>query len=1206
MDDSQDVSQPWVATATKGYRQELKLDTPSPGRHTVLLRNGLQYVFKSGDDANAMRTPGQTARLEMIRGPRNSALYAEYDTEDRLTTIKRCPVGDCNGLIFEYTDSNHSHLLTGVRDWTGRQWRYEYDDKGRLNAVTNAEGQKTSYEYQGDTFLLSKKTLPADHDGDGSGGDVYIVHDYYPDGKSLSNTNSLNHSEWFDYDPLHRKGMMWNRRGLYKEFVYDQKGSLVKVTQQDGTIETYKNSDEGQRYSSINGAGYLTERSYRANGDLFTFGGDNTSDNFGRVSMVRDDLDSTATPSRSYFEYGPFDQLKSVRDKKGHIREALFFDTDNPDLAGLPSAIGARVDGVLQPTISYSYDGQSRVKTYTRHRDDNLANSSVATWSYENAESLNPSRIALTGSGKTVIRDFTHDALGRKTTETLRRDTASIGTPAGALTTAFVYDNLDRPIRITDPLNNIRDTEYDANGNIKKIITTPHGEEARTIEWFYDGADRPYRMKDEAGKITSYEHDAVGNVIRIEHPDGTTVRYEYDAMNRRTATVDGSGRRWERGYNGAGQLAWTRDPNGEGMRVTARDPVGRPIEIVRTRGTGDGSESTFDKTTYEYDLNGNTSRVTDAENHATVMTHDHLDRLDTLTRANGIVIDHDHDRQGNLTDLTVAKGTDLARTTHHEHDSLGRLVRIDYPSGPSEYFEYDEADNLITHIDRNGETTHHAYDALNRLTLTRYLADGTGEVRTYQADGNLQSIAGVVYDGDEISDTIVQYTYTYDDVFKDKVKSKTDSRTGRTLSWTYDEGGRIRTRTGYDGDITSYQYDGSGRLAGISNPEHLDVTYQYDAGGRLLRRILSNGVRSEYQYNDDGTLKTVRNRLSDGTLAHSQEMTAHDRAGNIKTIVEDGVTTSYEYDAAYQLTAAVSSNPSETRHYTDPNGLGNRQTDTVDGRTRFFEYDINNRLKKIRQDSETGPLLFEFEYDANGNRTVKRNGSGLLLERYEYDQKNRMTRLSKAGGLEWTFKYDPFDQRIEKAGPLGRRLYHLEGEHLESVYDGNGNTLARYFRGVVIDEIVHGYEYRKVRGGPWKSRRFEQPGKPSKGKTDPKNWNAKGDGWNKKWFEKPGRPFKEKTDPKILKLAKLLEPKVSPETYNLKEGTRHRVSLTFLHNHQSSVSDWQTPGSRVRIFSAMLSQGIHLDLEGRHGQVWKYWAPFDRDWPAVAGTCAGL
>ena len=57
----------------------------------------------------------------------------------------------------------------------------------------------------------------------------------------------------------------------------------------------------------------------------------------------------------------------------------------------------------------------------------------------------------------------------------------------------------------------------------------------------------------------------------------------------------------------------------------------------------------------------------------------------------------------------------------------------------------------------------------------------------------------------------------------------------------------------------------------------------------------------------------------------------------------------------------------------------------------------------------------------------------------------------------FTYTYDPFDYRVHKQGPGVSAGYLLEGEHVETVT--GSHQPAQFFRGVVIDEIVNGYQY---------------------------------------------------------------------------------------------------------------------------------------------------
>nr|NJM04536.1 RHS repeat-associated core domain-containing protein [Desulfobacula sp.] len=125
--------------------------------------------------------------------------------------------------------------------------------------------------------------------------------------------------------------------------------------------------------------------------------------------------------------------------------------------------------------------------------------------------------------------------------------------------------------------------------------------------------------------------------------------------------------------------------------------------------------------------------------------------------------------------------------------------------------------------------------------------------------------------------------------------------------------------------------------------------------------------------------------------------------------------------------------------------------------TRHYLYNNpGNRLDEVRDGSDTGPVVYRYIHDAAGNRIEKRDGVDAVLQAYAYDQKNRTTSLTDPSGAH-TFAYDPNDFRIEKADPTRTRKYLMEGEHYEAVYDGSNALIARYLRGVVVDEIIYGY-----------------------------------------------------------------------------------------------------------------------------------------------------
>ena len=139
--------------------------------------------------------------------------------------------------------------------------------------------------------------------------------------------------------------------------------------------------------------------------------------------------------------------------------------------------------------------------------------------------------------------------------------------------------------------------------------------------------------------------------------------------------------------------------------------------------------------------------------------------------------------------------------------------------------------------------------------------------------------------------------------------------------------------------------------------------------------------------------------------------------------------------------------------------VGNRVTATIGGVAKTYIVDTRNRLTEVRNGSTT---VIGLVYDANGNTVKKCQGTGVTVNATDctgsnttgltYDARNRPIAIGAN-----TYKYDPFDYRIEKSGSGGTLQYLLEGEHVEAVYK-NTQVEAKYLRGAVIDEVVMGHE----------------------------------------------------------------------------------------------------------------------------------------------------
>jgi RHS repeat-associated protein len=178
-----------------------------------------------------------------------------------------------------------------------------------------------------------------------------------------------------------------------------------------------------------------------------------------------------------------------------------------------------------------------------------------------------------------------------------------------------------------------------------------------------------------------------------------------------------------------------------------------------------------------------------------------------------------------------------------------------------------------------------------------------------------------------------------------------------TISYTYDELGRVTTRSIGGTATVTYAYDSLGRLTSQINPLGT-FTWAYDGvTGRVLTLDYPNGQRTSYQYFDnlgDRQLKQIHNRIPATSTTISKFDYTYDNIGNILTWQQQTGAASpnvYElgFDAADQLTAAIlkttGGSPTVLKRYGyayDP--AGNRTTEQIDDVATLSTYDTRNRL----------------------------------------------------------------------------------------------------------------------------------------------------------------------------------------------------------------------------------------------------------------------
>ncbi|MEL1263637.1 RHS repeat-associated core domain-containing protein [Pseudoxanthomonas putridarboris] len=254
----------------------------------------------------------------------------------------------------------------------------------------------------------------------------------------------------------------------------------------------------------------------------------------------------------------------------------------------------------------------------------------------------------------------------------------------------------------------------------------------------------------------------------------------------------------------------------------------------------------------------------------------------------------------------------------------------------------------------------------------------------------------------------------------------------RTTLYEYEPTGLVKKVTQPDGAFTSYEYDAAHRLAAIADNAGNRIEYLLDnAGNRIkedtkdaggqLKRTLSRIYNqlgqlatqadaqanpTDFTYDANGNMGSVTDALGRVTGNHYDPLNRL-----IRTLQDVGgiaAETQFQYDALDNLTKV-----------TDPKGL-----DTT------YTYNGLGDLVQL-QSPDTGTTTYT--HDSAGNRTSQTDARGVTTT-YQYDALNRLTHVGyPTPGLDVAYTYD-VTQAVCESGEtfsIGR---------LTRMQDGSGST----------------------------------------------------------------------------------------------------------------------------------------------------------------------
>jgi RHS repeat-associated protein len=480
----------------------------------------------------------------------------------------------------------------------------------------------------------------------------------------------------------------------------------------------------------------------------------------------------------------------------------------------------------------------------------------------------------------------------------------------------------------------------------------------RTTATAYDPMDRKLRdtvsgRDGAAAAVTDYSYDASGRLLC------TAVRMNPASWG--TAPID---------------ACTATSPGSVGPDRISRNSYDVADQLLKVE-KGVLTPLRQDYATYEYDLDGRQTAVTDANGNRAELRYDGLGRescwiFPSKTTAGALGGDcstgdfeaYGYDAAGNRTSLRKRDGVTLT----YQYDALNRMSQKAVPES-------------ATHA--AGYAVFYAYDLRGLETEARFgSANGLGVANSYDGFGRLAAAATNV-DG-----TIRTLTSSHD------AESNRIALTGDPGAWGY---------------ASAWSYDGLDRLSGLNEAGHPIVQVGYDAAAR--RSSLGLGFdafpsSAAYTYDPAGRLQGLTHHLAGN--------------GNDEALT-------FDYNPAGQIVMRTSSNAayaSNTALAVDRaysvNGL-NQYTGTTSGGTpsATFAYDANGNL--------TGDGSHGYVYDAE-NRLVSQTTSGTVTATLAYDPLGRLWQVAAPSGTtRFLYDGDRLVLEYDAAGAVLRAYDHGTG-----------------------------------------------------------------------------------------------------------------------------------------------------------------------------------
>jgi len=643
-----------------------------------------------------------------------------------------------------------------------------------------------------------------------------------------------------------------------------------------------------------------------------------------------------------------------------------------------------------------------------------------------------------------------------------------------------VYDGRNRPIKTIAPEGNSVETVYDAKNRVVQSTIKPKpGSLLADIvtSATYDTTWGKLKTSTDAlGRVTTLNYDpANGNLLSVVSPAVT-------GLGSSTVTMT---------YNARGQVLTVTAPDGIVSQNNYHGSNETLLSTVADFGVGRLNLTA----SFGYNSRGDITSVQDPRGNTSTIDVDVMRRPSQVTVAApfSYVTKFTYDDNGNQIKVErqtndVANPWQTSQATYRADNKL--LTTID-PQGRITTVDYDILHRVWKTTDSLSRVVTRAYDDANRLSTMTDPASIVVQTNTYTDNGLLATMKDArnftttwSYDG---FDRSIKTTYpdtTYEQVVSFDANSNplsVTTRSGATVTLTYDEVNRVKTKTPSGQPTVTTVYDIAGRVTTISTPtvagDPSSGTFSlfYDTAGRFYKEQYPDTKSVVHVLDANGNI--TKTTYPDGSYFVDR---VYDQLNRLTDIKLNGAVTSavtFSYDALSRRTKLSYENGTSTSYsYESDNDLSSLQQ-TFTGSAVGFNYafdDVGQMLSQRTTDpanyrwTPPAPATTTYAAANNINQYPTVGGTGFTYStdgsltndgtfKFEYNTERMLTRVRNAGtnAVISDYLYDPsLRQRQKIVGAVKTNFYYAGWQRIAD-YDGTANTLQqRYVYGTGLDEVL--------------------------------------------------------------------------------------------------------------------------------------------------------